>query len=413
MKRQSVGDYILEEQIASGSFSTVWRAHHNITRIKVAIKCIPKAMVQSLNKANRFAREVSFLKQMDHPMISQLFAYYQDNDNHYLIMEYAENGDLLSFVKSKGVLIEAMARKYFLQIISVLEYLHKEKRMAHRDLKAENILLDRYNNIRVIDFGFSNSFSEDNPCFNTQCGSLEYVPPEMIRGKPYTTSADIWSLGVLLYAITCGKFPFQEDNLDLLMQSILNTSPTFPSNLSHSLCDLMLKMLSKNPNNRISIENIKDHPWFSPLEYSNVVQFRESIMTTDGKCDPDVVSAMISLGIDCSILKQKLFLGEFDEITAVYKMLQKEKTTDLMKDVANTRSSRRQSAPNSTPQPGGLIPLKTPESLIPMRGSTVRITRESTPNSSPENQMKISQPKIVRPRAPTVKKASVNIDIWH
>lgn len=166
-----IGNYLMVRQIGSGSFASVWLAQHIKTELQVAIKIINKNKIESANSKTRFNREISLLKQMQHPFISEFYESIENDQNFFLVMEYAENGNLHDFINSKGRLNELQARHYFSELISVLEYLHGEKRVAHRDLKAENILLDRYNNIRVIDFGLSNVFSDSHQELKTACGS--------------------------------------------------------------------------------------------------------------------------------------------------------------------------------------------------------------------------------------------------
>lgn len=166
-----VGNYLMREQIGSGAFASVWLATHLTSQSNVAIKVISKASLQNANSKTRFNREVSILKRMHHPFIAEFFESIEDDRNYYIIMEYAENGNMSNFVNSKGQLTELQARHYFSELISVLDYLHEDRKVVHRDLKSENILLDKYNNIRVIDFGLSNVFTLNNPQLSTACGS--------------------------------------------------------------------------------------------------------------------------------------------------------------------------------------------------------------------------------------------------
>ncbi|OHT04166.1 hypothetical protein TRFO_06501 [Tritrichomonas foetus] len=168
---QSIHGFHIVKKLGEGSYASVWLGQHPITNCLVAIKSISKERINDAIKITRFQRELSLMKSLDHPLIASLFFYDQDDHYHYLGIEYASKGDLQNYVNSHGKIIEPIARKYFVQLISVLEYLHKEKRIINRDLKAENILLDDNLNIRVVDFGLSNSFQGDNPKFSTMCGS--------------------------------------------------------------------------------------------------------------------------------------------------------------------------------------------------------------------------------------------------
>jgi serine/threonine protein kinase len=248
-------------------------------------------------------------------------------------MEYAGQESLLRFVVTNGYVSENQARHYFAQIISVLEYLHGERRVCHRDVKSENMLLDRHNNIRVIDFGLSNQFTASHPLLTSACGSPPYVSPEMAKGKPYSQPSDIWSAGVLLYSITTGIFPFDDDNLQALLRKIVTQEVVYPSFLSPSLIDLLRRMLTKDPELRITLPEIREHDWFS--ETQSVALFaldlRERIK--EGVVESEIVEQMTELGIETTSLRQQLLLGVFTELTAMYRMLRRERLTDTMNDL--------------------------------------------------------------------------------
>ena len=166
-----IGDYIIEKHIGSGTFASVLLGVHQVTKTRVAIKRIPKNNFNDANGEARFQREVNLIRGLDHPFIAEFYDVLEDESNYFIIMEFVENGNMLDYVNTNGELHEPQARHFFCQLISVLEYLHEVKKIAHRDLKAENVLLDKNFNIRLIDFGLSNMFTEDNPFLKTACGS--------------------------------------------------------------------------------------------------------------------------------------------------------------------------------------------------------------------------------------------------
>jgi serine/threonine protein kinase len=158
-----VGSFVLDKIIGDGAFASVWWAHHAVASTVVAVKVIEKVSITTPVARTRLTREISFLRQMHHPFIAELFQYLDDSTNHYLVMEHIEHGNLFEYVNGNGRLSEDHARCYFTQLIWVLEYLHFEQKVVHRDLKCENVLLDRYDNVCVIDFGLSAAFSDLNP----------------------------------------------------------------------------------------------------------------------------------------------------------------------------------------------------------------------------------------------------------
>ena len=332
----TLGPFVLQENIGYGSFATVYKAFHNLTKSNVAIKILPKSLIQSERQLTKVIREIKLLNEMDHPLIAKLFAVYEDQLNHYLVMEYSGKGELRDLVISKGVLSEDKARKYFVQLFSVIEYLHNEKKTFHRDLKAENVLLDKYNNIRLIDFGLSTTFQNDSQLFSSKCGSYQYVSPEMLTDNKYTIATDIWSLGVLLYIMTTGNYPFdsdlvnEEDDNEAIkntMMQIISAKLYLPSYLSPALCDLLEKMLTKDPNQRITLDKIKQHPWFSKIDYLSIEEYRK----VHNKFDQSIADYMDEIGINTNNLRKDLFLDIHNDITTIYKILKREKVTEEMK----------------------------------------------------------------------------------
>ncbi|OHT00583.1 CAMK family protein kinase [Tritrichomonas foetus] len=329
-----IEDYVFERRVGESAFATVWRAHHKLTGSPVAIKIMKKESIDNAQAHTRLMREIALLKRMHHPFISQFYQLMQDEFNFYMVMEYVENGNLLDYVNNNGRLNEEQARKYFCQLISALEYLHKEQKVAHRDLKCENILLDKYNNIRLIDFGLSNVFTDIQPELKTACGSPAYAAPEMIKGNAYTIAADIWSSGILLFAIVSGQLPFDDDNIQRLLQKIVYTEAHYPSYFSPQLADILSKMLCKSPDQRITLDMIKNHPWFSQTEYNNLNNLEVlKNLDVNKSFDYEIIDQITQLGLDISQLHASLLSGDFTELTGLYMILEREKITEKMKDI--------------------------------------------------------------------------------
>jgi len=338
MRQQpEVGDYTLEREIGQGSFGSVRLARHKVIGSSVAIKIIDKEkFVDDDDLLVRFKREVSILQELVHPYVSEYFDLLEDEKMYYLVMEYVENGNLLEFVNKRGKLNENLAQIYLCQLISVLEVLHEKLNIVHRDLKAENILLDRKLNIRVIDFGLSNTFTSDSPLLRTACGSPAYAPPEMVKGQLYSKASDIWSTGILLYAMCTGELPFEDENMQRLLQKIAFTDPIIPPYISNDLQDLLTKMLTKDPNRRITISQIKEHPWFNMNEYSRLIPYR-----SDEGINQEIVEQIRKFNIDCSSLEHELCKKTSSNLAALYRMLKKYKITSQMDNHINNLDSIR------------------------------------------------------------------------
>jgi serine/threonine protein kinase len=377
-----IASFLIERQIGLGSFASVWKAHHQISHATVAVKVISKSSIDSQVARTRLQREIALLKQLDHPFIAELFQVAEDSSNYYLVMEFVEHGNLMDYVNDHGQLSEDQARRYFLQLVSVLEYLHVEKRIAHRDLKCENVLLDRYNNIRLIDFGLSNMFSDAAPSLQTACGSPAYAAPEMVLGGGYTQAADVWSAGVLLFSIAAGFLPFEDDQIQRLLQKIVYSEVEYPKEFSPQLVDLLKKMLCKDQRERITAGMIKQHPWFSQVEYALLLEesrLGEPIsgdhdIGQDIVVDGDIIQAMTGFGIDCRELAGSLLVREFTDLTALYRIFRREKLIEKNRDLfrritaAATRPATRggfTSRPYEEPRRTALSNVHVAKSVTP------------------------------------------------
>jgi serine/threonine protein kinase len=325
----TIGPYDILNILGHGAFATVYRARHRQTHCLVALKSISKRNLRNLMEFDLLDREINVMKSMDHPFITTFFEQLDDADNFYLAMELVETGNLLDYINISNGLREAEVRRIFFQIMTVLDYLHREKQVVHRDLKPENILLDFRQNIRVADFGMSKAFSKDNPWLRTACGTPNYVAPEIIHQHTYTAAADIWSAGVLLYAMATGRLPFDDENITTTMQKIISAEPEFPPEVSIELRDLLRRMLTKDPDLRITIPGIMKHLWM--LEYSGNRGAAADLSDLANLkvhdvlgLDLDVITQMKGFGIETNGILAELRSAKTNERTAIYKMLRKE-----------------------------------------------------------------------------------------
>ena len=209
-------------------------------------------------------REIKILKKIRHPFVIQLYQIIETNDELYLIMEHADQGELFEYIVKNGRVDNVMAAKLFKMLLEGIEYLHANG-VCHRDLKPENLLLEQdSNSLKIIDFGLSNMYSNPDQLLKTACGSPCYAAPEMIAGKEYKgLQVDIWSCGVILYAMLCGFLPFEDKDTNKLYAKIMKCKYTIPADISEDAKDLITKILNTNPGERFTLEQIRAHPWFT------------------------------------------------------------------------------------------------------------------------------------------------------
>jgi 5'-AMP-activated protein kinase catalytic alpha subunit len=270
LKVKTVGHYNIGKTIGQGTFGKVKLGFHTLTNEKVAVKILEKDRIKDVADVERVAREIHILKLIRHPNIIQLYEVTLnqiiETPRHlFLIMEYASGGELFDFIVSNTRLNEPEACKFYQQIISGVEYIHKLG-VVHRDLKPENLLLDCNKNIKIVDFGLSNTYKQGE-LLQTACGSPCYAAPEMIAGHKYSGSrVDLWSSGVILFAMVSGYLPFEDPNTADLYKKILGCEYEVPSWVSHLTKEFLSKILDTNPETRFTISQIRQHPWFNQVK---------------------------------------------------------------------------------------------------------------------------------------------------
>lgn len=256
-------DFDFERRLGDGAFGQVWRVKHKTTLKVFAMKQVPKEKVMKM--LGQFRREVFIMYELSHPHIIKLYNHFEDEKFFYLIMEIADGGNLFHKLYREKCFLERNAAQYFREVVLAVEYLHSHvPAIIHRDIKPENILLDKEGRIKLTDFGWSNYYSTDNPTLRyTMCGTLEYLPPEIVSETGHNTGADIWCLGILLFEMLTGSTPFNSKGRDQMMSNITNAKAKFPHSMPPLAKDLISKMIEKDPNKRISAKEIKAHAWLS------------------------------------------------------------------------------------------------------------------------------------------------------
>jgi len=256
-----IGQFILGKNLGIGAFGKVKLATHVVTGHKVAVKILNKAKIKQLGMEEKVQREINILHLCTHPHIIRLYEVIDTPTDIFLVNEYVSGGELFDYIVSKGRLSADEARNFFHQIISGVEYCHFQK-IVHRDLKPENLLLDANLNIKIADFGLSN-LMRDGDFLRTSCGSPNYAAPEVISGHLYAgPEVDVWSCGVILYALLCGSLPFDDESIPNLFKKIKSGMYSLPTHLSQLAKNLIPRMLEVDPMKRITIPEIRLHPWF-------------------------------------------------------------------------------------------------------------------------------------------------------
>ncbi|KAI0354686.1 CAMK/CAMKL/AMPK protein kinase [Trametes cingulata] len=256
-----LGEYTVIGEIAEGTFGKVKMAVHTVTGQKVAMKYISKQAIAKHRTKTRVQREVEYMRTLRHPHIIKLYEVISTPTDIIIVLEYA-GGELFNYIVANGRMSEPQARRFFQQLISGIEYSHHLK-IVHRDLKPENVLLDDDLNVKIADFGLSNEI-KDGDFLKTSCGSPNYAAPEVIRGGLYTgPEIDVWSCGVILYVMLCGRLPFEDDDVQTLFTKISQGVYHLPTYLSAEAKGLINGMLAVDPVKRITIPEIMQHPFFT------------------------------------------------------------------------------------------------------------------------------------------------------
>lgn len=319
-----VGFYDIERTIGKGNFAVVKLARHRITKNEVAIKIIDKSQLDTGN-LKKVYREVDIMKRLDHPHIVKLYQVMETKNMIYIVSEYASKGEIFDYIARCGRMPERAARFKFWQILSAVEYCHN-RGIVHRDLKAENLLLDSNMNIKIADFGFSNMYKRGE-LLATWCGSPPYAAPEVFEGKKYTgPEIDVWSLGVVLYVLVCGALPFDGSTLQSLRDRVLSGRFRIPFFMSSDCESLIRKMLVLDPTRRYTIDQIKRHRWMMAevMEPPAIADISTSNPGGTSSFEPneDILRIMAEfVGIDPQKTKESLKRNSYDHIAAIYLLL--------------------------------------------------------------------------------------------
>jgi len=253
-------DFDFGRPLGKGKFGSVYlarekRSHHKAI---VAIKILFKSQLQKAGVEHQFRRELEIQSHLKHPNILRMYGWFHDDTRIYIILEYACFGELYKKLRKAGRFDERKAATYMYQISDALIYLHS-KQVIHRDIKPENLLLGAFGEIKIADFGWS--VHAPSLRRQTLCGTLDYLPPEMVENKRHDEKVDHWCIGVLCYELLVGKPPFESQSSHETYQKIVSCRVQFPEYVSSGARSLILGLLQLKPSNRLSLKEVRQHPW--------------------------------------------------------------------------------------------------------------------------------------------------------
>jgi len=256
-RRWQLSDFDIGRSLGKGKFGNVYLAREKKSKFIVALKVLYKRQLEKANVEHQLRREIEIQSHLRHANILRLYGYFYDETKVFLILEYAPKGELYKELQRCGKFDDKRTATYIRQLAEALQYCHA-KHVIHRDIKPENLLLGLKGNLKIADFGWSVHAPSSRR--TTLCGTLDYLPPEMIENKEHDSRVDIWGLGVLCYEFLCGKPPFEEQNHSETYRRITRVDLKFPSHVSEGARAFISKLLRHNPEDRMSIdETLQDH----------------------------------------------------------------------------------------------------------------------------------------------------------
>uniref|UniRef100_A0A4W4ECP2 non-specific serine/threonine protein kinase n=1 Tax=Electrophorus electricus TaxID=8005 RepID=A0A4W4ECP2_ELEEL len=357
-----VGNYRLLKTIGKGNFAKVKLARHILTGREVSSEIwglrflLPSLLTSILHL------EVRIMKILNHPNIVKLFEVIETEKTLFLVMEYASGGEVFDYLVAHGRMKEKEARAKFRQIVSAVQYCH-QKHIVHRDLKAENLLLDADMNIKIADFGFSNEFTVGNK-LDTFCGSPPYAAPELFQGKKYDgPEVDVWSLGVILYTLVSGSLPFDGQNLKELRERVLRGKYRIPFYMSTDCENLLKRFLVLNPAKRGTLEQIMKDRWINAG--SEEEELKPYIEPETDISDQKRIDVMVGMGYSREEIQESLSKMKYDEITATYLLLGRKANEEVNETSSSSNLTVAKNRPTSELNGQSPAHMKVQRSVTP------------------------------------------------
>ncbi|KAF2740422.1 Pkinase-domain-containing protein [Polyplosphaeria fusca] len=313
---QTVGNYTLGKLIGKGSFGKVYLATHKLTNgSKVVLKSAKR------DDAN-LAREIHHHRQFLHPHIARLYEVMVTESLVWLVLEYCPGDELYNYLLEHGAIEPTKVQKIFTQLVGAVSYVHN-KSCVHRDLKLENILLDKHENVKLVDFGFTREYEGKSSYLQTWCGTVCYSAPEMLKGERYAgEKVDVWSLGIILYALLAGELPFDDDNETVTKMKILKEEPNYPDSFPPQATELIKQLLSKRPILRPNLADILQSPWLAehaPRQQEILKLQQPPPFSTD--LEKEVLHRMRAAGVDIDMIIENVLAQRCDGLAGWWALL--------------------------------------------------------------------------------------------
>lgn len=369
---QRIGSYDIGKTLGHGSFGKVKLATHCATKEKVAVKFFKHHKFTTAQQLENCNREIDIMKLLNHPNIVKLIDVVEKSQDGmtYLIVEYVVGGELFDYIVANGVVKEKEARRFFRQIVSAVEYCHANL-IVHRDLKPENLLLDAGGNIKISDFGLSNVI-EPGKLLDSFCGSPLYAAPEILLAERYVgPPVDVWSMGVILYALLCGHLPWSGDTQAEISHNSVRGIYEEPEALSRTVRDLIRKMLNPSPTERITIDDIRRHAWINET-YTEPPPSLLTIRQPVHEVREEILFKLFSLGYrNKEENKRKILGNECCQVVAIYHLLLdrivEEEMTEIKKKLLNSKPNQVQQNQQAKSVQHVIVPAKTPDIVVDPR----------------------------------------------
>ena len=340
---KQIGNYLINSELGSGAFGKVYLGTHIPTSIPVAIKILNKFLLnQTPEDYELVNQELSILKIAKHRYIAQLYEIIETPQHIFIIMEYCEGKDLMDYILRKNKLSEIESNKFFRQLIIALIYLHKQN-ITHRDIKIDNMLLDKNNDLKLVDFGLSTKYNVNNIVLDQPCGTVVYAAPEVLEGKEYDGMLiDVWSSGIVLYGLLAGYLPFNDTDDYVNKKNVIAGKIEYPSFFSKNVVDLLSHMLETNEKKRYRLEDIIKHKWYISKNSENNYDIIPGIVIgiNNVPIDENVLNLCSGYDYDKEKIRKAVLENKCNEYDAIYYLIVKKMGIDGFESISDFKCNK-------------------------------------------------------------------------